>query len=137
MSTELETQLERVPGAMRLERRRDGLWMVAPDLDVRAMAQTMSQQGAFLSTITALPAGEGETELIYHYRVNGQAINFKARTQNNMALSIAPLVPAANWIEREIHDLYDVEFEDHPHLARLLRPPQLARGFFRDDTTAE
>jgi len=34
--------------------------------------------------------------------------------------SIAGVVPAANWIEREIHDLLGANFNAHPDMRRLL-----------------
>jgi NADH-quinone oxidoreductase subunit C len=80
-------------------------------------------------TGAALP--DGETEVIYHYTVGASAINFKTRTHGGALPSITPLVPAANWIEREIHDLFKADFPGHPKLERLIRPPQLAEGFFR------
>lgn len=34
--------------------------------------------------------------------------------------SVASVWPAADWYEREGYDMYGIEFEGHPHLARLL-----------------
>lgn len=36
--------------------------------------------------------------------------------------SVASLFRAANWYERECYDMMGVEFEGHPHLARILLP---------------
>lgn len=124
--------LTRLTGATAVEARRDGLWMAAPLLDVRQMAGDMYRLGARLSTISAVAQSTGETEIIYHYLLNRQAINIKVQTKNNALPSITPMVPSANWIEREIHDLYNVNFIDHPNLARLIRPRQLKNGLFRE-----
>lgn len=119
------------PGATLLERA-DGAWLDAPSLDVLAMARRMAADEATLSTITAIARAEGETDLVYHYRKGPDAVNIKTRTSGNTIASITPVSPAAGWIEREIHDLYAVEFSGHPNLARLIRPQELAPGFFRE-----
>lgn len=128
---DIVSTLTRLAGATAVESRCDGLWMAAPALDVQQMASDLHQLGARLSTISAVMLPGGETEIIYHYLVNRQAINIKAQTQNNTLPSITPVVPSANWIEREIHDLYNVNFSGHPNLARLIRPRQLENGLFR------
>ncbi len=129
--SELDAELDRLPGSTAPFKRVDGWWMLAPELDVRAMAQFMNSRGARLSTITGVALDNGETELVYHYALGGTAINFKTRTRSRSIESIAAITRAASWIEREIHDLYRVEFAGHPNLTRLLRPPQLPEGFFR------
>ena len=38
------------------------------------------------------------------------------------APSITPGVPAANWYERELFDLFGIQFHGHPGLARIMLP---------------
>ncbi|MEW5959897.1 MAG: NADH-quinone oxidoreductase subunit C [Chloroflexota bacterium] len=132
MTHDLKAQLQTLPGATELICRRDGWWMAAPALDVLAMARRMTELGARLSTLTAAVLPGDETEVIYHYYFDRQTINFKVSTQGNSLPSISPILPSANWAEREIQDLYRVEFKGHPQPARLIRPSQLEPGLFRN-----
>ena len=36
--------------------------------------------------------------------------------------SLTPIMKGAEWIEREIHELFGVEFKGHPRLIKLLLP---------------
>ena len=131
MSAELENQLNQLPGAGLVRNLSDGLWMDAPDLNVLTLAELMKSLEARLTTLSAISIENGETEVIYHFAVGGQAVNVKTRTKGNAIPSITQVFKAANWIERENHDFFGVDFTGHPNLKRLLRPPQLAEGFFR------
>ena len=127
-----KTLLGKLPGATAVECRLDGLWMAAPALDVLAMAGTMHRLGARLSTMTGVVLGNGETGIIYHYCLGRLTINLKTETHDRAIPSIAPITRAADWSEREISDLYGVRFAGHPNLTRLIRPPSLPPGFFRN-----
>ena len=129
---ELIAKLSAVPGAAPVEERRDGLWILAPQLDVEAMAREMAAIGCRLVTMTGLAQKNGETTIIYHYVRGHEVINFKTVTRNGAIPSLAPMLRPASWIEREIHDFFAVNFVGHPNLVPLLRPASLKDGFFRD-----
>ncbi len=118
-------------GVEHVAQRADGNWIEAPAGDPGAYAQVMKDLHVRLSTVTALARQDGESDLIYHYFLPKMPINIRITTRGQALPSIASILPAASWIEREIHDLYSVNFVGHPDLRRLVRPPEMPEGFFR------
>jgi NADH-quinone oxidoreductase subunit C len=63
-------------------------------------------------------------EVVYHlYSIrSNQRVRIKAPVEEADAhlASAVPLYASANWMEREVFDLYGIRFDGHPDLRRLL-----------------
>src|SRR5215203_1675916 len=51
-----------------------------------------------------------------------ERVRLKVRTGEAVE-SVTSVWPAANWLEREVFDLFGIRFSNHPDLRRLLLPP--------------
>jgi Ni,Fe-hydrogenase III component G len=74
-------------------------------------------------------------ELLYHFSYDqlGCMITVKAfirDRENPAAESITPFLPAAEWIEREIHDILGIDFRNHPNLRRLILADDWPEGVY-------
>lgn len=84
-------------------------WVEAPGLDTRASARLLRHAEARLVTMTAMPRPEG-FRLIYHWDLDGELYNIATTIEGKQVASIADLLPAADWVERELRDYYAIEF---------------------------
>jgi len=74
-------------------------------------------------------------EVLYHYSYDqtGCMVTLKAfiRDREKPAIeSIAPFLPAAEWIEREIHDILGIDFNNHPDMRRLILSDDWPEGVY-------
>jgi NADH-quinone oxidoreductase subunit C len=129
----LTERLASINGVASVTSHNRGWWVDAPLLDVEAMADAMTGPGIRLATITAIPRSvKGETTLIYHFILESTIVSFKTQTRNGAIASLAGRLRAASWAEREIRDLFAVEFPGHPNPLPLLKPSGFANGMVRE-----
>ena len=69
------------------------------------------------------PENEKRFELIYLFlsHENNTRIKLLIRFDNNQPInSLTKIFPSANWMEREVFDMYGIKFKNHPDLRRIL-----------------
>lgn len=130
MNDELE-KLLKLTGLPKPESRLDGYWFIFTGIETRKLAEAMHSLKFRLSTATCLERGDGEFNVIYHFVHGSLAVHIRVTTKGQHTPSLAAFLPSASWIEREMHDLYAVNFDGHPDPRPLVRPPQMPEGFFR------
>jgi NADH-quinone oxidoreductase subunit C len=91
------------------------------------------QSYAFLTDVTAVDYGGGRPlQVVYQLwsLVHRRSLRVKAELPlSDLSIdSVVPLWATANWLEREVHDLFGITFEGHPDLRRILMPENYAEG---------
>jgi NADH-quinone oxidoreductase subunit C len=78
-----------------------------------------------LIDITAVdyPENSKRFKMVYlflSHQFNQRVIISSLINENEVVPSLTKIFPSANWMEREVFDMYGVKFKDHPDLRRIL-----------------
>jgi NADH-quinone oxidoreductase subunit C len=82
----------------------------------------------YLSDLTATdwpPRAEGRFDVIYmlYSTRHRHRVRVKAKVGEDTPVpSVTSIWPAANWLEREVYDMFGVNFSGHPDRRRILMP---------------
>ena len=89
---------------------------------LKSNQETMFKQ---LIDITAVdfPEDKKRFKIVYlllSHENNSRVIIEYSINENEVIPSVTSIFPSANWMEREVFDMYGIKFKDHPDLRRIL-----------------
>ncbi len=91
------------------------------------------QRFDFLADVTAVDYGGGRPlQVVYQLWSIPHRRSLRVKCELPLSAleidSVEPLWKTANWLEREVYDLFGIEFRGHPDLRRILMPESYAEG---------
>jgi len=130
-----------IPGALREEVARDGetIVFVAPERLLEIMTwlkETPGQDFDYLVDVTAVEFRDRERPLqvVYFLRSLTRRADLRVKVELDAAAELAVdsvwgLWHGADWLEREVFDMFGITFRGHPDLRRILMWETYAEGF--------
>ena len=134
-----------IPGALREEVARDGetIVFVAPDRLLEIMTwlkDTPGQEFNYLVDVTAVEFRDRERpmQVVYFLRSLSRRADLRVKVELDGAPqpagalavdSVWGLWHGADWLEREVFDMFGITFRGHPDLRRILMWETYAEGF--------
>ena len=130
-----------IPGALRTEVARDGetIVYVARERLLEAMTwlkNTPGQEYDYLVDVTAVEFRDRERplEVVYFLRSLTRRADVRIKVElqatDELAVdSVWSLWHGADWLEREVYDMFGITFRGHPDLRRILMWETYAEGF--------
>ena len=106
---------------------------IKPESIVRVANYIFHDLGARFNIASATDV-KHHIEILYHFTIEDinllVSLRVKLSRSNPEIDSLAPSFEAANWIEREMHELLGINFKGHPDLRRLLLSDDWPEGVY-------
>ncbi len=124
MSESLALFKERFPEVIVFEKNPRRLYLTIPRERLTAAAKFLHEElGMRLSICTGIDTRDG-FEVLYHFSEDRTGIIYTLKViapkDDPKVEALGSWFPAAQWIEREMHELLGVDFIGHPNLVPLL-----------------
>ena len=131
ISSRLQTQFDEFKLAIQTPAERRIYVDIAPQTVARATRLMLDEYAARFQIATGVDTPEGY-EVMYHWALDDSDCVITVRVllphDEPRVDSIAPICPAAEWIEREMWELLGIEFEGHPDMRHLLLADEWPEG---------
>jgi len=106
---------------------------IKPSSLVKVAKYVFEELGARFNIASGLDA-RSHMEILYHFTLEeiNLLISFRVKLDKSKLEidSLIPVFEAANWIEREIHEMLGINFKGHPDLRRLLLSDDWPEGVY-------
>jgi len=106
---------------------------IKPESIVKVASYIFKDLGARFNIASGVDARE-HIEILYHFTIEDINLVISLRVKlpkSKLEIdSLAPSFEAANWIEREIHELLGINFKGHPDLRKLLLSDDWPEGVY-------
>ena len=113
-------------------------WLTVPEtFNLRATTRIMLSLEARFVAITAMEREDKEIRLDYQWDLDGQLISFITATSARQIPTIVDLSPAVDWVERETHEYFAVDFTGRANTMPLMTRAGDALGINLHKETAQ
>ena len=106
---------------------------ISPDLIIKVASYLYEAEGFRFIIASALHTKRG-FEIYYHFSKDdvGLILNIHVLLDNNNPgiESLSNIFNASNWIEREMHELFGINFLNHPNQEKLISEGNWAEGVY-------
>jgi Ni,Fe-hydrogenase III component G len=134
---ELDNELSTLEDKLiRIERTAENrVYLLCERENVFAICRFLFEDLALRFVISTGIDAEDCFEVLHHFAndASGCIVTVRAfiRDRENPEIeSITPLIPGAEWIEREMHDVLGIGFANHPNLQRLILNDDWPEGVY-------
>src|SRR5512133_3132061 len=135
-----ESIIENLKGAFRsdilevtMKNQKRVIIRINPDSIINVASVLYLNEGFRFIIASALHTKEG-FEIHYHFSKDSIGLILNAFVmldkENPQIESLSNMLSAANWIEREMHELYGINFLNHPNLDKLISEGNWAEGVY-------